>query len=75
VLAGDGLPESGTDLVTLFIVVRRAVLGSIEGHLVRHTHWPVWRWTCRKKTLATDFASAQATAGFTHNLTHGDCDG
>jgi len=30
----------------------RGSWGELELISGRHTHWPVWRWTCRRKTLA-----------------------
>lgn len=62
-------------MVTLLIVSDAWFPKQLELISGRHTHWPVWRWTYRRKTLATKLLCAQAVAGCTHNLTHSDCDG
>lgn len=84
VLAGDGLPEGGTDLVTLHCCQSHALLPSSFG--CSHTHWPVWRWTYTHASLAVCFCcffivdtqtrGTRAGQGlflcvYTYNLTHG----
>lgn len=83
VLAGDGLPEGGTDLVTLFTCQPYALHIIIAG---TRTHWPVWRCTCTPshslavcfciidtRTRGTRVGQGCVLAGWcsTYNLTHG----
>jgi hypothetical protein len=43
-LAGDGLPEGSTDLVTLCGCQLHALrFAFIRMRVARRTHWPVWR--------------------------------
>lgn len=43
-LAGDGLPEGSTDLVTLCGCQLHALhFAFIRTRVARRTHWPVWR--------------------------------